>query len=321
MSRVFEALTKATNEKLRPTETELNNNYSLDNESPIFEIVSSNGEAHIGSNGHSERNGHNDPFPELPPNLPSASKTWREKLEELCFGWDLRRYPPHPIVALRGESSAAEQYKILREQLKRLRAEAGIRTIAITSPVKKDGKTTVAVNLAASMALDYEQKVLLIDADLRAPSVHRYFNLDNSPGLSEYLAAKSTAGLKNLIRSTHLNGLQVILAGKPSRFSAELLAKEKMRLMLDEIHAVLPGHMIIIDSPPVLATSDPMVLSRQVDGVMMVIRAGKTPKEYLSKALGALNSGKVLGIVLNGADYGLSSKYYYYYSSNGHDQP
>ena len=83
----------------------------------------------------------------------------------------------------------------------------------------------------------------------------------------------------------------------------------------------LGERMIIIDSPPVLATSDPMVLSRQVDGVMMVIRAGKTPKEYLSKALGALNSGKVLGIVLNGADYGLSSKYYYYYSSNGHDQP
>ena len=317
MSRVFEALTKATNEKLRPAETELNNNHSLDNESAIFEIVSSNGEAYIGSNGHSERNGHNELFSELSPTLPGGSKSWREKLEDLCFGWDLRRYPSHPIVALKEESSAAEQYKILREQLKRLRAEAGIRTIAITSPVKKDGKTTVAVNLAASMALDYEQKVLLIDADLRAPSVHRYFNLDNSPGLSEYLTAKSTAGLKNLIRSTHLSGLQVILAGKPSRFSAELLAKEKMRLMLDEIHTVLPGHMIIIDSPPVLATSDPMVLSRQVDGVMMVIRAGKTPKEYLSKALGAFNLGKVLGIVLNGADYGLDSKYYYY-SSNGH---
>ena len=269
----------------------------------------------IGSNGY-----HNE-IPAPVTRSTNGSKTWREKLEELCFGWDLRRYPPYPIVALKEESSAAEQYKILREQLKRLRAESGIRTIAITSPVKKDGKTTVAVNLAASIALDYEQKVLLIDADLRAPSVHRYFNLDNSPGLSEYLAARSTAGLKNLIRSTHLNGLQVILAGKPSRFSAELLAKEKMRLMLDEIHTILPGHMIIIDSPPVLATSDPMVLSRQVDGVMMVIRAGKTPKEYLSKALGALNSGKVLGIVLNGADYGLSSKYYYYYSSNGHDQP
>jgi Mrp family chromosome partitioning ATPase len=88
--------------------------------------------------------------------------------------------------------------------------------------------------------------------------------------------------------------------------------------MLDEIHTMFPDHMVIIDSPPVLATPDPMVLSRQVDGVMVVVRAGKTPKDYLSKALTSLNSSKVLGIVLNGTEFGLSSKYYYYYSTSGH---
>src|SRR4029079_5169017 len=229
MSRVFEALKKASHEKTQ-TDTKLNGIHPLNNKTVAFESFSFNGEHSFGTNGYT------DQTPVPPTSGTTRSRSWREKLEELCFGWDLRRYATHPIVALEEESSAAEQYKILREQFKRLRTESGIRTIAITSPVKKDGKTTVAVNLAASIALDYEQKVLLIDADLRSPSVHRYFNLDNSPGLSEYLAAKSTAGLKNLIRSTHLNGLQVILAGKPSRFSAELLAKEKMRLMLDEIH-------------------------------------------------------------------------------------
>ena len=312
MSRVFEALNKASHEKLRQTDTKLNGTYQFGNERVVFESVSINGEPSLGSNGHS------DQAPVLSTNGAITSRSWREKLEELCFGWDLRRYATHPIVALEEKSSAAEQYKILREQLKRLHAESGIRTIAITSPVKKDGKTTVAVNLAASIALDYEQKVLLIDADLRAPSVHRYFNVAGSPGLTEYLSSSSAAGVKSLIRGTHLNSLQVIPAGRPSRFSAELLAQEKMRLMLDEIQTIFPNHTVIIDSPPVLATSDPMVLSRQVDGVMMIIRAGKTPKEYLSKALGALNSGRVLGIVLNGADYGLGSKYYYYYSSNGH---
>ena len=88
--------------------------------------------------------------------------------------------------------------------------------------------------------------------------------------------------------------------------------------MIDEIHTTLPGQTIIIDSPPVLATPDPLVLSRQVDGVIMVIRAGKTPKDYLAKALSSFSSDKVLGVVLNGADLGLGSKYYYYYSSNGH---
>jgi Mrp family chromosome partitioning ATPase len=91
-----------------------------------------------------------------------------------------------------------------------------------------------------------------------------------------------------------------------------------MRKLLEDIRVELPDHMVIIDSPPVLATPDPLVLGRQVDGVIMVIRAGKTPKDYLAKALGAFNSNKILGVVLNGADLGLGSKYYYYYSSNGH---
>jgi protein-tyrosine kinase len=323
MSRVFEALTKASHEKPRQSDIELNNPHLLHNDSAIFddpsvsEILSSKGEAYIPLNGHSDTNGHSDPSPVLKPSLSSAPKSWREKLEEFCFGWDLRRYATHPIVALEAESSAAEQYKILREQLKRLCAEAGIRTLAITSPVKKDGKTTVAVNLAASIALEYEEKVLLIDADLRAPSVHRYFNVEGAPGLTEYLSSHLVAGIKTLVRETHLQGLHVIPAGRPTRFASELLAKEKMRLMLDEIRRVMPGYTIIVDSPPVLATPDPMILSRQVDGVIMVVRAGKTPKDYLSKALSSFVSGKVLGVVLNGADFGLSSKYYYY-SSNGH---
>ena len=312
MSRVFDALIKASYEKLPRPDRQLNRSYSPATEDARLEMPSLTGEALIGTNGHI------DHIPVPSPTRTIASQSWREKLEELFFGWGLRRYAAHPIVAAEEESSAAEQYKILREQVKRLRTEAGVRTIAITSPVKKDGKTTVAVNLAASIALDYEGKVLLIDADLRAPSVHRYFNIDASPGLTDHLNSNAAAGLKSLIRATHVSGLRVIPAGKPSRFAAELLAKDKMRLMLEEIRATLPDYMVIIDSPPVLATADPMVLSRQVDGVMMVVRAGKTPKDYLSKALNSLNSGKVLGVVLNRTEYGLSSKYYYYYSTNGH---
>jgi non-specific protein-tyrosine kinase len=290
----------------------------LENEPAIFEILSSNGKADTTSNGHHDTNDYSDKVPLLSATLPRPSRSWREKLEELCLGWGLQRYPTHPIVAVEEQSLAAEQYKILREQLKRLRTETGIRTLAITSPLKKDGKTTVAVNLAASVALEYEERVLLIDADLRAPSVHRYFNVEGVPGLTEYLSSHSVAGVKNLIRQTHLHGLQIVPAGKPSRFASELLAKDKMKLMLDEIHRVMPGYMVIIDSPPVLATPDPMVLSRHVDGVIMVVRAGKTPKDYLAKALSSLNSGKLVGIVLNGADFGLGSKYYYYYSAHGH---
>ena len=310
MSRVFEALTKASNERDRQDlPSEVAN--SIADESLALESVVPDAEWHVG-----QQNGYHQPVV-TPLPRPIVSKSWRERFEELLFGWDLRRYATHPIVALEEESPASEQYKILREQLKRLRTEAGIRTIAITSPVKRDGKTTVAVNLAAAIALEYEEKVLLIDADLRAPSVNRYFNGDVSPGLTDYLGSNSNAGVKSLIRETHLSGLSMIPSGKPSRFASELLAKERMRKLLEEIRAQLPDHMVIIDSPPVLATPDPLVLGRQVDGVIMVIRAGKTPKDYLAKALGAFNSNKILGVVLNGADLGLGSKYYYYYSSNG----
>jgi protein-tyrosine kinase len=303
MSRVFEALTKATNDKLRRSGGEVDGGTSaaigtdpeLSNEGPSISV-----------NGYSR---HNRALVRV---QKSSSKSWREHLEELCFGWDLRRYASHPIVALEENSAAAEQYKILRAQLKRLCTGAGIRTIMITSPVKKDGKTIVAVNLAASMALEYDQKVLLVDADLRAPSTHHYFDIDLSSGLTDHLSSTSPGSVKSLIRTTHLSGLRVIPAGRPSRFASELLGSDKMRVILDEIRTTFPEHITIIDSPPVLATSDPLVLSRQVDGVIMVIRADKTPRDYLSKALHSLSSDKVLGVVLNGAELGLSSRYYYY---------
>jgi protein-tyrosine kinase len=312
MSRVFEALTKAGHEKERQAGQEVRKA----EQDPVHENVSFSGD---GAEVHWP-NEHNGYHHEISGSLPESAilpRSWREKVEELVFGWDLRRYASYPICALEEESPASEQYKILREQLRRLRNEAGVQTIAMTSPIKRDGKTTVAVNLAASIALEYEEKVMLIDADLRAPSVHRYFNTDFSHGLTDYLSSNSTAGVKGFIKDTHLSGLKIITSGKPSRFASELLAKDRMRHMLEEIRSILPGHTIIVDSPPVLATPDPLVLSRVVDGVIMVIRAGKTPKDYLARALSSLNSEKVLGIVLNGADMGLGSKYYYY-SSDDH---
>jgi protein-tyrosine kinase len=312
MSRVFEALTKASHDRERQAE------------SPLKDSVHTAHHAAVAEDGLPKSDWlaqpnvkYDDDRVHLPKSI-GVPGTWRERLQELFFGWDLRRYETHPIVVLEEESAISEQYKILREQLKRLRNEAGIRTIAITSPVKRDGKTTVSVNLAAAIALEYEEKVILIDADLRAPSVHRYFNCDGAQGLTEFLTSNTVGNVKSLVCDTHVNGLRFIPAGKPTRFASELLAKEKMRRLIEDVHSQFPGYMVIVDSPPVLATPDPLVLSRLVDGVIMVIRARKTPKDYLAKALSAFSANKILGVVLNGADLGLGSKYYYYYSSNGH---
>jgi capsular exopolysaccharide family len=307
MSRVFEALLKAGQEKTLQPEGIA----EIIKETPSIEKTQATPEIHLGLNGKT----HNAQL--AVPSVDPTGNTWRERVQELFFGWDLRRYTNFPLVALEKDSAASEQYKILREQIKRLGREAEMRMFSVTSAVKRDGKSTVAVNLAAALALDYEENVLLIDADLRAPSVHRYFQLNPSPGLSEYLSSDSSpADVRSLVQETFLPGLSVLPAGRPTNYSSELLAKDKMRKLMEEIRRRFPGSYIVVDTPPILSTPDPLVIARHVDGVLMVVRARRTPRDYVLKSIQMLNSTKLIGVVLNGADLGMASKYYYYYSSN-----
>jgi capsular exopolysaccharide synthesis family protein len=305
MSRVFEALVKAGEEKKRQ-EADLDG--VIDH---VVDVATSDNKAvpewQVGENGKA-----NNGRRALPTAVP-AVKSWRERIEELLFGWDLRRYANYPLVALEKDSAASEQYKILREQVKRFRRDAGIRVVSVTSPVKRDGKSTVAVNLAAALALDYDENVLLIDGDLRAPSVHRYFELNPVPGLTDYLGANSSpTDIGSLVQETFLPGLSVLPAGKPTNFASELLAKDKMRQLMEDVRVRFPSHHIVVDTPPILATPDPQVVARHVDGVLLVIRASKTPRDYVAKSVQLLNSSKLMGIVLNAAELGIASKYYYY---------
>ena len=245
------------------------------------------------------------------PKLSAPSKPWREKLEEFFFGSDLRRLNSHPLVALEKDSAAAEQYRILREQVRTLRNGSGASSISVTSPLKHDGKTMVAVNLALALALAGDEQVLLIDADLRDPDVHRYFGMQRSPGLADYLTSRAKGNVSSYVRATPFSGLKIIPAGTDSNRAGELLATDRMKSLIEELRTTQPDRQVIIDSAPVLATSDPLVLAREVGGVLMVIRASKTRREYLKKAIDILNSPKLIGIVLNGAQYGADSKYSY----------
>jgi len=337
MSRVFEALMKAGEEKKPKTKglAEVVDNVIHEMPNGLAEVVDNvihempNGLVEVVDNGIHEtvsiesnpatpewrlgKNGKAHNGHHAVPSIVPTTKSWRERIEELFFGWDLQRYTSFPIVALEEDSHASEQYKILREQIKRLGREAEIRVFSVTSPVKRDGKSTVAVNLAAALALDYEENVLLIDADLRAPSVHRYFELNPSPGLADYLGSDSSPGKAHaLVQPTFLPGLRVLPAGKPTNFSSELLAKDKMRQLMEEIRTDFSGYRIVVDTPPILSTSDPLIVARYVDGVLLVVRARKTPRDYLTKSIQMLNSTKLMGVVFNGAELGMASKYYYY---------
>jgi capsular exopolysaccharide synthesis family protein len=234
----------------------------------------------------------------------------------LFFGRALSDSKEYQLFALAQNSPAGEQYKILREQIRKICGDGRVRCLAVTSPIKADGKTTVAANLAASMALDYEQQVLLIDADLRSPSIHRFFGINPSPGLADYLSSTSAIDVESYVQSTSLAGLRVLPAGKSSPFSSELLATERMKNFVSEIPVRFPGHHVIVDTSPVLSTPDPLVVGRLVDGIIVVVRAGKTPRACLADALTSLGSNKVVGLVLNGAELGTTSRYYYYSSAD-----
>jgi protein-tyrosine kinase len=240
----------------------------------------------------------------------SALRSW---VEYVLFGHGLRRIAPYPLVALEKNSHAGEQYKILREQITKIVGESRNRLIAITSPIKGDGKTTVAANLAAAMALHRERQVLLIDADLRSPSIHRYFGIKSVPGLADYLSSDQDVELLDFVQDTDISGLRVLPAGKATSHSAELLASERMRALVEEIASEFQTDQVIIDTSPVLSTSDPLVLSRRLEGLVMVVRAGKTPRDCLSEAIKLVGADKIMGLILNGAELGPAAKYYYYY--------
>lgn len=212
---------------------------------------------------------------------------------------------PRLIAAIAPQAPAAERYRLLRTRLKRAENGRTVRAIIVTSPAKGDGKSLTAANLALTMAQEFHQHVLLLDADLRRPSVARMFGLSEAPGLSEVLmgAADVDSALVHLPDQR----LTVMQAGTPAVQPAELLGSASMRRLLDGLRTRFDR--IIIDMPPVAPLADVHVLSPIADGLLMVVRAGITPKPAIERALSGLDMSKVLGLVLNAAGEGAADGY------------
>jgi protein-tyrosine kinase len=250
---------------------------------------------------------------DLPGSISEPALPLVKRIHRLIFGGRLEKFQEFPLVFREENSFAGEHYKILREQVKKIYSEDGSRLLGIMSPIKGDGKSTVAANLAAVIALEYEQQVLLIDADLHSPSIHKFFGIKSTPGLADYIGSDSSANVWSYFQNTPLEGLRVLTAGRRTQRSSELLATEKMKSFLGEIRVKFPGHQVIIDTSPVLSTSDALVLAQQIDKIVLVVRAGTTPRECLSETIKSLGADRVKGVILNAADLDPSSKYYYYY--------
>jgi capsular exopolysaccharide synthesis family protein len=215
-----------------------------------------------------------------------------------------------------------EQFRRLRSQMKDARHEHGLKTILVTSGLPGEGKSFVAVNLAVSLIRHSMNRVLLIDADLRRPTLHKTLGTSSEPGLSEYLAGErelhevlqqtESSGMANDSMDKAISNLTFLPAGKPCENSAELLANGRLQSLIASVAQSFDW--ILIDSPPILTITDASEIARCTDAVLLVARHGVTPFDVLQRAQAALQKYRILGVVLN-ASTNLPNEdgYYGYY--------
>jgi capsular exopolysaccharide synthesis family protein len=210
-----------------------------------------------------------------------------------------------------------EAYRSLRTALAFSNGATSGRVIVVTSSQPLEGKTTTASNLAIALALGGE-KVLLVDADLRRPNLHKTLGIDNSIGLSHLLTDQASP--RDAIRQTPTANLWVMTAGPVPPNPSELLASERMKKLLNPAHGWFDW--VIVDTPPVLAVTDAVILAPLAAGVAFVIRSEMTPRRHVRRALETLMSGepKLHGIVLNGVDLERNKYYYSRYYGYEHTQ-
>ncbi|SEH32633.1 AAA domain-containing protein [Magnetospirillum fulvum] len=204
------------------------------------------------------------------------------------------------IVARMARSAEADIFRLLRTKLLQAMNRSNLRTIAITSPTYGDGKTTIAVNLAMSLALDVKQTVLLVDLDLRKPMVHRFLGFEPKVGLGDYV--QNDAPVHDCMVKLPIDRLVVLPISAPIENSSELLGTPKMIALANELKTRYADRIVIYDMPPLLAQDDVITFLPNVDGVLLVARDGVTRTDDLKNCLHSLGDSNVIGTVLNGSN-------------------
>ena len=205
------------------------------------------------------------------------------------------------------KSIDAEAYRSLRYNIEYSSFDDEYRVIVVTSSVPGEGKSTTAGNLAIALAQS-GNSVLLVDCDMRKPSIHKKFKISNAAGTAELLLRKK---LFEEVANKYNENLPIITAGKIPPNPSEMLASRAMTAFIEEMKKEFK--YIILDTPPLQAVTDAQVLSTKADGVLLVIRAGSTKREMVLNSVDLIKKvqGKVIGTVLNGVENKKNNYYYY----------
>lgn len=216
--------------------------------------------------------------------------------------------PQNRLVCFTDEESlAAEAFRLLGVRMQHLRRDRSLKRVLITSTIPQEGKSMVAANLACTLARRTQQRVVLVEGDLRRPSLSQEFGLGRHPGLCECLQGERT--LAKSIYHLEAPGLWILPAGSSYGNALELLQSARLSAIMEQLTNWFDW--VIIDSPPVLPLADTSVWARLAEGILMVTRQGVTEKRHLQRGLEALEKKKLIGALLNCSQSASRSDYYY----------
>jgi len=217
---------------------------------------------------------------------------------------------PHLVMMSGPGTPIAERYRQVRLRLDQGTAESPgpSQVTVITSAIPGEGKTTTAINLALAFAENRKRRTLLVDADLRCPSVCRYLVREPALGLSEVLSGEASLDQALIAMS---GNLWILPSGAPSETPLALLQARSLGSLITELRERFDR--IVIDTPPTVPFTDAAVLASRSDGALLVVRAGKTTRPLIRRALGSLSEARLRGVVLNDVAFTVVDKYYYRY--------
>ena len=215
------------------------------------------------------------------------------------------------IIAFNKNNHLSLGFDILRTQIIKKMLKNGWRTIAITSPIPACGKTMVSINLAMSIAHHTDRTAMLVDFDLRRPTVSKYLGLPSGPTLNEVLSGE--ASIAESLVNPGLDRFVILPTAIPVTNSSEVLSSQKVANLITEFRERYAERIVIFDMPPLLGTDDAMIMLSQVDCVLVVVGNGMVSKTALTESMRYVDSNKLLGTVLNKAKITQSQKGYYGY--------
>ncbi len=207
------------------------------------------------------------------------------------------------VIAGFEPSPFTDAYRILRTQVLKRLQKNGWNSVAVTSPGTHEGKTLTAVNLAISLAMEVNSTVLLVDANLRAPRVHKFFGLPAEPGLADYLRT-DTPLEEILVHPADIGRFVILPGGRPLLDSAEMLNSPKMTRLVEELKRRYPTRIVIFDLAPLLSAADALAFAPYVDCALLVVEDGATGTDELERATALLKDTQLIGTVLNKAQHG-----------------